>query len=62
MNQRELYQRGYNACKRAATPILEKIEARCDRDDKLIFQMKDEISQLKMKVNSLSQKLKSNKT
>jgi len=51
----------YQQCCEDVTPIIEKLEDRCDRDDKLILQMKDEISRLKMTVNSLRQKLKSKK-
>lgn len=41
--------------------IIEKLNARCDRDDKLIFQMKAEISNYKATINDLRQKLKSRK-
>lgn len=37
--------------------IINKLNARCDRDDKLIFQMKDEISKFKAKNNVQFQKL-----
>lgn len=37
--------------------VIEKLNARCDRDDKLIFQMKDEISKNKQTINQLRQKL-----
>ena len=52
-----------NIAGRARTEIeaqqitINKLNARCDRDDKLIFQMKDEISELKAKNNDLGQKL-----
>ena len=39
----------------------ERLDARCDRDDKLIFKMKDEISKLKQTVNKMRQKLEAKK-
>ncbi len=48
----------YQQCCEDVTPIIDKLVDRCDRDDNLIFKMKDEISQLKMTVNNLRQKLK----
>lgn len=41
--------------------IIEKLNSRCDRDDKLIFKMKDEISKYKATINNLRQKLKARK-
>jgi len=43
----------------AQQAIIDKLNARCDRDDKLIFQMKDEISKNKATINDLRQKLAS---
>jgi len=41
---------------------IDKLNARCDRDDKLIFQMKEQASKDKATINNLRQKLESKKS